>query len=258
MRMITNQEIWILPKKDSKNQKKRIGIKETLAGADTLLMEKQLKEQIEAPMVRLSYAYAMDVVQAKLKMINADLTEQFDRQVIRSMTGRIKQTDSIAKKLMRKGREVTFQAAVDLSLLASSAASDVYKRQTLNDIAGIRVVCFFCDDIYRVADYVKKQKDITLLKEKDYVKNPKKSGYQSIHLIVGIPVTYLEKTKEIRVEIQIRSFAMDYWAELDNQMCYKKNAGQIENVERATKDYSDVIAKVDNQMLELRRQIEKK
>ena len=227
MRMITNQEIWILPKKDSKNQKKRIGIKETLAGADTLLMEKQLKEQIEAPMVRLSYAYAMDVVQAKLKMINADLTEQFDRQVIRSMTGRIKQTDSIAKKLMRKGREVTFQAAVD----------------TLNDIAGIRVVCFFCDDIYRVADYVK---------------NPKKSGYQSIHLIVGIPVTYLEKTKEIRVEIQIRSFAMDYWAELDNQMCYKKNAGQIENVERATKDYSDVIAKVDNQMLELRRQIEKK
>lgn len=117
---------------------------------------------------------------------------------------------------------------------------------------------FFCDDIYRVADYVKKQKDITLLKEKDYVKNPKKSGYQSIHLIVGVPVTYLEKTKEIRVEIQIRSFAMDYWAELDNQMCYKKNAGQIENVERATKDYSDVIAKVDNQMLELRRQIEKK
>lgn len=106
-----------MQKKDSKNQKKRIGIKETLAGADTLLMEKQLKEQIEAPMVRLSYAYAMDVVQAKLKMINADLTEQFDRQVIRSMTGRIKQTDSIAKKLMRKGREVTFQAAVDLSLI---------------------------------------------------------------------------------------------------------------------------------------------
>ena len=231
-----------MPKKDSKNQKKRIGIKETLAGADTLLMEKQLKEQIEAPMVRLSYAYAMDVVQAKLKMINADLTEQFGRQVIRTMTGRIKQTDSIAKKLMRKGREVTFQAAVD----------------TLNDIAGIRVVCFFCDDIYRVADYIKKQKDIKLLKEKDYVKNPKKSGYQSIHLIVGVPVTYLEKTTEVRVEIQIRSFAMDYWAELDTQMCYKKNAGQIENVEQATKNYSDVIAKVDNQMLELRRQIEKK
>ena len=95
------------------------------------------------------------------------------------------------------------------------------------------------------------------LKEKDYVKNPKKSGYQSIHLIVEVPVTYLEKTTKIRVEIQIRSFAMDYWAELDNQMSYKKSAGQIENVERETKDNSDVIAKVDNQMLELRRQIEK-
>lgn len=110
---------------------------------------------------------------------------------------------------------------------------------------------------WKNGSYIKKQKDIKLLKEKDYVKNPKKSGYQSIHLIVGVPVTYLEKTTEVRVEIQIRSFAMDYWAELDNQMCYKKNAGQIENVEQATKNYSDVIAKVDNQMLELRRQIEK-
>ena len=128
----------------------------------------------------------------------------------------------------------------------------------VNDIAGIRISCSFTSDIYLIADMISKQNDLTILARRDYMKNPKKSGYQSIHLIVGIPVTYLEKTKEIRVEIQIRSFAMDYWAELDNQMCYKKNAGQIENVERATKDYSDVIAKVDNQMLKLRRQIEKK
>ena len=91
---------------------------------------------------------------------------------------------------------------------------------------------------------------------KDYVKNPKKSGYQSIHVIAGVPVTYNDTVTEIRVEIQIRSFAMDYWAELDTQMCYKKDAGQIANVERETRGYSDVIAKVDNKMLELRRQIE--
>lgn len=102
-----------MQKKDSKNQKKRIGIKETLAGADTLLMEKQLKEQIEAPMVRLSYAYAMDVVQAKLKMINADLTEQFGRQVIRTMTGRIKQTDSIAKKADAKRKRSNISGSSD-------------------------------------------------------------------------------------------------------------------------------------------------
>ena len=107
-----------------------------------------------------------------------------------------------------------------------------------------------------MADVIKKQKDFHIIKEKDYVKNPKKSGYQSIHVIAGVPVTYNDTVTEIRVEIQIRSFAMDYWAELDTQMCYKKDAGQIANVERETRGYSDVIAKVDNKMLELRRQIE--
>ena len=88
------------------------------------------------------------------------------------------------------------------------------------------------------------------------MKSPKKSGYQSVHLIVGVPVTYQKKTEEKRVEVQIRSFAMDYWAELDAQMCYKKDAGQLLHVEREIKAYSDVIAKVDNQMLELRKRTE--
>lgn len=230
-----------MPKKESKKKNKRIEIKETKSGADHLCMEQKLKEQIETPMVQLAYAYAMDIIQAKLRMIGADLAEQNNRQVIRSMTARIKGTDSIIKKLIRKGRDVTFTMAVE----------------TLNDIAGVRVVCYFCDDIYQVADKIRKQKDLTVIKEKDYVKMPKKSGYQSVHLIVGIPVTYGADTKEIRAEIQIRSFAMDYWAELDTQMCYKKNAGEIENVEREIRDYSDVIAKVDNKMLELRKRIER-
>ena len=80
---------------------------------------------------------------------------------------------------------------------------------------------------------------------KNYIRKPKKSGYQSLHLIVEVPVTYLDKTTAVRVEIQIRSVAMDYWAELDSQMCYKKDAGQLEAVEKATKQYADVIAGVD-------------
>lgn len=203
-------------------------------------MEDLLREQIETPMVQLRYAYVIDVIQARLRLINADLTERNRRQVIRSMAARIKSADSIRKKLLRKGRQATFEEA----------------ERNLNDIAGIRVVCFFCDDIYLVAEALKKQQDIRVLKEKDYVKMPKKSGYQSIHLILEVPVTYIDQTKEMRVEVQIRSFAMDYWAELDTQMCYKKSAGQIENVERETRNYSDVIAKVDNKMLELRRRIE--
>ncbi len=200
-----------------------------------------LREQMENPGVRLSYAYAIDVLQARMRLINADLSEQKNRQVIRSMASRIKTTDSIVKKLIKKERSVTFETAVE----------------TLNDIAGIRVVCYFCDDIYLIADAIKRQSDLRIIREKDYVKNPKRSGYQSIHVIVGVPVTYNDKTREIRVEIQVRSFAMDYWAELDTQMCYKKSAGEIENVEREIRDYSDVIAKVDNKMLELRRRIEK-
>lgn len=202
--------------------------------------EDLLRERLTDPMVQLCYTYAINLIQARLGIINADLTEQKHRQVVRSMSARIKTADSIIRKLVKKEREVSFENAVG----------------TLNDIAGIRVVCFFCDDIYQVADMVKRQQDIKILKEKDYVKNPKRSGYQSIHLIVGVPVTYIDSKQEIRVEIQIRSFAMDYWAELDTQMCYKKSVGQIENVEREIKAYSDVIAKVDNKMLELRRRIE--
>ncbi len=204
------------------------------------LPEQKLRQHLEAPMVQLRYAYAIDVIQAKLRMINADLTEQKHRRVIRSMSSRIKSTDSVIKKLSRKGQEATYKTAVC----------------TLNDIAGIRVVCYFCDDIYQIADAMRRQSDTRVLREKDYVGKPKKSGYQSIHLIVGVPVTYEDKTREVRVELQIRSFAMDYWAELDTQMCYKKSAGQIENVEREIRGYSDVIAKVDNKMLELRKRIE--
>lgn len=204
-------------------------------------MENLLREQMENPKVRLWYACAIDVLQAKMRLINADLSEKKNRQVIRSMASRIKTTDSIVKKLIKKECSITFEAASEI----------------LNDIAGIRVVCYFCDDIYLIADAIKRQSDLRIIQEKDYVKSPKRSGYQSIHVIVGVPVTYNDTTREIRVEIQVRSFAMDYWAELDTQMCYKKSAGEIENVEREIRDYSDVIAKVDNQMLELRRRIEK-
>ncbi len=204
-------------------------------------LKEQFIEQMEDPMVQQRYAYAIDVVHAKLRLVNVELTKCNQRPAIRNINTRIKSPDSIVKKLAKKEREITFETAVE----------------TLNDIAGVRAVCYFCDDIYRVAAAVKRQSDIRLVKEKDYVRSPKRSGYQSIHLIVGVPVTYNEETGEVRVEIQIRSFAMDYWAELDSQMCYKKDAGQIQNVERETRDYSHVIAKVDNKMLELRRRIEK-
>lgn len=146
-----------------------------------MLMEKQLKEQIEASYGKTFLRICDGCGAGKIKNDQCGPDGAIWPSGYSYYDGTDQTDGQYCQKLMRRGRKYV-HACVD----------------TLNDIAGIRVVCFFCDDIYRVADYVKKQKDITLLKEKDYVKNPKKSGYQSIHLIVGVPVTYLEKTKEIR------------------------------------------------------------
>ena len=147
----------------------------------------------------------------------------------------------IKKKMQKKGLDLNFDLALE----------------KINDLIGVRAVCAYVDDIYKVADLIEKQQDIHILKIKDYVQQPKKSGYQSLHLIVEVPVTYLDKTTAVRVEIQIRSVAMDYWAELDSQMCYKKDAGKLEAVEKATREYADVIAGVDQKMQELRKKIQK-
>lgn len=208
---------------------------------ENLTEEQEMKQYLESPIVQLKYQYAIDLLLARLRLINAELTEKYNRPVIRNMSERIKTVDSIKKKLIKKGRRLNYETAVN----------------SLNDIAGVRVICYFCDDIYGVAEALKKQVDIRLIKEKDYVKTPKKSGYQSMHLILAVPVTYNEEQEKIPVEVQIRSFAMDYWAELDSQMCYKKSAGEIDNIERESRNYSDVIAKVDNKMLELRKMVEK-
>ena len=204
------------------------------------VQEKIITRRMKQPMILARYQYGIQEMMAKLQYINADLTEQLGRPVVRNTLSRIKTAHSICKKLERKELEISFDSAVN----------------NLNDIAGVRVVCFFCDDIYRIEKAIREQKDIEIIKEKDYVKKPKKSGYQSIHLIVDVPIIYNSVTEDVRVEIQIRSFAMDYWAELDNQMCYKKSAGELENIEREIRNYSDVMAKMDGKMLELRKKIE--
>lgn len=158
----------------------------------------------------------------------------------RGITSRIKSPESITKKLIRKGKKIDYETAVE----------------SLNDIAGVRAVSYFFDDIYQISKAVKKQKDFTLIKEKDYVQKPKKSGYKSIHLIVKVPVVLDSQTTYVKVEIQIRTFAMDYWAELDSQMCYKKSAGDIEMVRQESKRYAEAIAALDNKMLEFRKKIE--
>ena len=185
--------------------------------------------------------YAINLLLFKLKMINIELEKKYTRAVIRNIDSRIKSADSIIKKLQRKGYDISYAVA----------------EEKLNDIAGIRAVCFFVDDVYEIAELLKQQKDIKLIKEKDYIKEPKKNGYQSLHLIMQVPFFDGETCIYQKIEVQLRTAIMDSWAELDNQLCYKKEFLNTENAEEELKAYSQLVVKMDKQMLQLRKQIKK-
>ena len=153
---------------------------------------------------------------------------------------RVKKPKSIVEKLKRRGLPLTLESIV----------------KNLDDVAGIRVICSFLDDIYEVADMLTRQDDVKLIAVKDYIKKPKENGYRSYHLIIEIPVFFSDKKQPMRVEVQIRTIAMDFWASLDHQLKYKKEFIDSEDVERQLKECADVIAGTDVQMLNIRKNIE--
>ncbi len=201
----------------------------------------RLNQKLSNPKFLLKKEWLIQNVEFKLKMIDLELSEKYQRTVMQKVEHRIKKPESIARKLVKKGYKVSFENA----------------SAKLNDIVGIRVVCLYSDDVYKIAELMKKQKDFTLIKEKDYIKNPKKSGYQSLHLIMDVPLTYQTTTECQRIELQIRTVAMDFWAGVDNHICYKKKPEEMRKAEEDLKNYSAVISKIDEQMLELRKKVEK-
>lgn len=201
----------------------------------------RLNQKLSNPKFLLKKEWLIQNVKFKLKMIDLELSEKYQRTVMQKVEHRIKKPESIARKLVKKGYKVSFENA----------------SAKLNDIVGIRVVCLYSDDVYKIAELMKKQKDFTLIKEKDYIKNPKKSGYQSLHLIMDVPLTYQTTTECQRIELQIRTVAMDFWAGVDNHICYKKKPEEMRKAEEDLKNYSAVISKIDEQMLELRKKVEK-
>lgn len=199
-----------------------------------------LNNKLSDPEFLLKKEWIIQQIKFKLKLIDFELSKQHRRSMIQKVEHRIKDAESIARKLVKKGYKITFENAY----------------QKLNDIIGIRVVCLYRDDIYNIAGLLKQQKDMILIKEKDYIKNPKKSGYQSLHLIFDVPLTYKDTVEMQRVEIQIRTVAMDFWAGVDNHICYKKNPAKMKTAELALKNYSTEISRMDKQMLELRKNAE--
>lgn len=198
-----------------------------------------LGAQMNNPEFIMKSRCAIYAVQSKLEIINEELWAIENRNSITNIESRIKQPESICAKLMKKGCDVNFENA--------------YSK--LNDIIGVRGICAFMDDIYHIADELKERKDLTVLKEKDYIKNPKPSGYRSLHLILEVPIYYAGDCHGIRVELQLRTTAMDFWAGLDHQLRYKKKNKESEWIGGELKKCAWMIREVDERMQQLRNEI---
>lgn len=190
--------------------------------------------------VMMMYTCAIREVKTKLEVLNDELSVRNSRNPIEMIKSRVKKPKSIAEKLHRRGLGITMETMVN----------------DLDDVAGIRVICSFVDDIYAVADMLIRQDDITVIAVKDYIKHPKPNGYRSYHMIVEIPVFFSDQKKPMRVEVQIRTIAMDFWASLDHQLKYKKDVGEASEISAELKSCAEIIAQTDEKMLQIRRKIE--
>lgn len=190
--------------------------------------------------LRMMYLCVLKEVRTKFDVLNAEFNVRYSRNPINSISMRVKSNASVMEKLERKG------------LPFSLANMETH----IADMAGIRVVCSYVDDIYHLADSFIAQDDVTVLSLKDYIKNPKPNGYRSLHIIVSIPVFFCEKKKDIKVEVQLRTIAMDFWASLEHQIKYKQNIPDQQAVVARLKDCAETIMSVETEMLDLRQHLE--
>lgn len=190
------------------------------------------------------YECAIMEIETKFKVLNHELSLEYDANPIESIKTRVKSYDSILKKIRRKN------IALNLDSI----------EENLRDIAGVRVICSFPDDIYKLADSFLRQDDITLIERKDYIKNPKPSGYRSLHLIVQVPIFLQNEKKMVNVEVQFRTIAMDFWASLDHKMRYKKELSdeEVEILQEELYDCAKQSAALDERMQRIRDRITQK
>lgn len=193
------------------------------------------EKAIEFQQIMMIYEGAVKEITTKLDILNKEYKVTGRRNPIETIKSRIKSPESIAKKLQDKGYPVTFDAMTE----------------HLDDIAGVRIVCPYICDIYTIADMLLAQPDIKKIEEKDYIKNPKESGYRSLHLVIEIPVFLSNSTHEVRVEIQLRTIAMDFWASLEHELRYKTQAHVNESVRRELRHAAEGIANIDREMEEI-------
>ncbi len=186
------------------------------------------------------YRCAIMEVETKFNVLNEEFSLRYDRNPISGIKSRLKRLDSIKEKIERKNLAFSLESV----------------EENIHDVAGVRVVCSFLDDVYLLADALLKQDDITLVERKDYIANPKPNGYRSLHLIVTVPI-FLEHEKRImKVEIQLRTIAMDFWASLEHQLCYKKDFHFTEDMAQELLECAELSARLDARMDALRDRVE--
>ena len=187
---------------------------------------------MEAQYLMSYYKCAIREIETKFRVLDEEFSLLNDRNPINSIKTRLKSVPSIVEKLERKGIEISIPAI----------------EKELNDIAGIRVICSFTEDVYKLAEALLRQDDITLIEKKDYIKNPKENGYRSLHLIVEVPIFLEKEKKKMKVEIQLRTIAMDCWASLEHQLRYKKGVEFIEEMQRELLQCAQLSMELDERM----------
>lgn len=189
--------------------------------------------------VTLVYSAALRQMETKMQILNDEFQHVHQYNPIEHIKARIKTPESIVKKLKRYGQESTIDNMV----------------KYINDIAGIRIICSFTSDIYRIADMIRDQRDIKVIAVKDYITYPKASGYKSYHMIVSIPVYLSDRTVDTKVEVQIRTVAMDFWASLEHKIYYKFEGSGPDSLQAELKACADMVDMLDAKMFSLNQSI---
>ncbi len=183
----------------------------------------------------LLYDAVLKEISTKLEILNNEFKLAHQYNPIEHITSRIKSAQSIARKIRIKGKELTVENII----------------KYVNDVAGVRIICSFTSDIYRIAEAIAKQDDVTVLQIKDYIREPKENGYRSYHMIVSIPIFLSQDVIDTKVEIQIRTIAMDFWASLEHKIYYKFEGKAPEGIREELKECANIITFLDQKMLSI-------
>ena len=190
--------------------------------------------------MRNLYDSAVKQLSLKFSILNNEFNMLYARNPIHHIEGRVKSQDSIVAKLLKKGLPVTIESA----------------RKNVNDIAGVRVVCSYIDDVYRVAEMLARQTDVEIVKTQDYIQTPNYNGYRSLHMDIRVPVYLSDRTEYVVAEIQIRTIAMDFWASLEHDIRYKADKSKLPaGINEEMYACADKIAEIDRQMQDMYQRI---